>query len=102
MAVLYKRFASSLSKSLDFSEAAELSLFNHESYGTALSANNGFAVGKQFLNLQVNMWQEDIRNGILCKSELYQDDFPEWWLDSVLKNTFTGKSYQEIMKECEF
>lgn len=101
MADLYKHFASLVSNTLDFSEAAEISLYNHESYGTPLSPNNGFAVGKQYLNLQVTMWREDLRRGWLFRSELYSDEkYPHWWLDQVLKTTYSGSTYQEILSEC--
>jgi hypothetical protein len=87
MAALYRVFADSWSHRLDFSDEALLSLYNHESYGTRLSPNNGYAVGKQYLNLQVTMWREDLAAGLIFKWELYDDErFPHWWLDSVLDN----------------
>mgnify|MGYP001576579349 CR=1 FL=1 len=47
---------------------------------------NGFAVGKQILNITVSMWKEDMKNGLLFKKELYDDGtFPVWWLNKVLK-----------------
>lgn len=101
MSELYRYFAVSMSSKLDFSDVALLSLYNHESYGTSLSPNNGFAVGKQYLNLQVTMWREDLRRGWLAKHELHEDPiFPHWWLDSVLKGVYTGSTYQEILREC--
>ena len=85
MAAIYRVFADSWSRTLDFSDGALQSLYGRESYGATLSANNGYAVGKQYLNLQVTMWREDIRDGLLAKWELYEDArFPHWWLDSVL------------------
>lgn len=102
MAELYKHFAREMSSKLDFSEDAELSLFNHESYGTQLSPNNGFAVGKKYLNLQVTMWREDLRRGWIFKYELYEDPvYPHWWLDSVLKNVYYDSTYQELVNECQ-
>lgn len=90
-----------MSSKLDFSEEAEVSLFNHESYGTVLSPNNGFAVGKRYLNLNVTMWREDIRRGWLFKHELYEDpELPHWWLDSVLGGVYTHATYDVILKEC--
>lgn len=101
MAELYKYFARNMSSELDFSEEAEVSLFNHESYGTPLSVNNGFAVGKRYLNLNVTMWREDIRRGWLFKHELYEDpELPHWWLDSVLSGVYRDASYSVILKEC--
>ena len=90
-----------MSSKLDFSEEAEVSLFNHESYGTSLSPNNGFAVGKRYLNLNVTMWREDIRRGWLFKHELYEDpELPHWWLDSVLGGVYMHATYDVILKEC--
>jgi hypothetical protein len=87
MSELYRIFAEDWSHKLDFSDEALLSLYNHESYGTSLSPNNGFAVGKQYLNLQVTMWREDLAAGLIFKWELYDDPkYPHWWLDSVLSN----------------
>jgi hypothetical protein len=101
MSELYRFFASGKSSKLDFSDEALLSLYNHESYGTPLSEQNGFAVGKQYLNLQVTMWREDLRRGWLFKSELYEDpNLPHWWLDSVLQHTYTGATWAQLQAEC--
>jgi hypothetical protein len=87
MAELYRLFAEDWSHRLDLSDEALVSLFNHESRGLPLSPNNGFAVGKQYLNLQVTMWREDLAAGLIFKWELYEDErYPRWWLDSVLDN----------------
>lgn len=86
---------------LDFSDDALLSLYNHESYGLPLSPKNGFAVGKQYLNVQVTMWREDLRRGWIFKHELYADDrFPHWFLDSVLDGLYNGITYDELLAEC--
>jgi len=95
-AKIYRLFAKDWEKLLDFSDAALLSLYNHESYGTKLSEKNGFAVGKKFLNVQVTMWKEDLDNHSIFKWELYEDDrFPHWWLDSVLSNKTDLKTIME-------
>jgi hypothetical protein len=87
MSQLYRVFANDWVHVLDFSDEALLSLYNHESYGTSLTPKNGFAVGKQYLNVHVTMWKEDIRAGILFKHELYEDpNFPHEWLNSILKD----------------
>lgn len=88
MAVLYKHFAREFGD-LDFSDEAQVELFNAESYGTKVSKQNGFSVGKTYLNVQVTMWREDIDNGTLFKCELYNDpNYPHWWLDSILKDCY--------------
>jgi hypothetical protein len=87
MAELYKFFAKDWSNVLDFSDDALLQLYNHESYGSEISPENGFAHGKKWLNLNVAMWMEDIPKGLLFLDELYEDpNYPHWWLDSVFKN----------------
>ena len=73
MSELYKHFAAPWEHVLDFSDEALLSLYNHESYGLPLSSNNGFAKGKQMLNLQVTAWKEMLREGTLAKFELYEE-----------------------------
>lgn len=98
MAELYKIFGSGFGD-LDFSAEALISLYNQESYGGTLTAKNGFAVGKQYLNVQVTMWLEDIRSGTLAKFELYNDErFPHWWLDGILDNLWKGMKYDDILK----
>jgi hypothetical protein len=100
MSKLYLHFAEPWKHLLDFSDEALLSLYNYESYGTELSPKNGFLLGKQRLNLQVTAWQEMLREGTLAKFELYEDEnYPHWWLDAVLKNTYTGFTYEDLLKK---
>jgi hypothetical protein len=92
MAEIYKIFADGWNN-IDFSDKAKQEMFDFESSGRGdieidcfSTTNNGFAVGKKWLNVQVAMWIEDIQNGIIGKVELYNDKkFPHWWLDKVLK-----------------
>lgn len=87
MAEVYRHFGQDWKNCADFSDTALIELYNHESYGTAVSPNNGFLIGKKWLNVTVAMWKEDLEQKLLFKSELYADpNFPHWWLDSVLKN----------------
>jgi hypothetical protein len=100
MSEMYSLFGQSMGE-LDFSDEALLSLYNHESYGLPLSPKNGFAVGKQYLNVQVTMWREDIRRGWIFKHELYEDGrFPHWFLDSVLDGLYNDITYAELLAEC--
>lgn len=87
MSEVYKIFAEDYKAFCDFSDESLIELFNSESYGTDVKPNNGFYVGKKWLNVTVKMWKEDIESGLLFKYELYSDlKYPHWWLDSVLKN----------------
>ena len=86
MAELYRYFAKDWEHVLDFSDEALLEMFNSESYGTPVVPKNGYLVGKQWLNVNVAMWKEDIAGGTLFKWELYADEnLPDWWLDGIFK-----------------
>lgn len=64
----------------------KVELFNSESCGTPVSDNNGYALGKKWMNVTIAMWKEDIKHGLLFKEELYEDgNYPHWWLDSIFK-----------------
>ena len=87
MSEVYKVFSRQWEHTLDYSEDSLVEMFNHESYGAPISDinRNGYYVGKQWLNVHVQMWKEDILKGYLFKQELYEDPlFPHWWLDSIL------------------
>ncbi len=87
MCEVYHIFSKDWEHLFDYSDQSKIDLFNHESYGTKLNSNNGYALGKKWLNVHVKMWKEDIRSGILFKHELYNDPkFPHWWLDSIFKD----------------
>ena len=87
MCEIYLIFAQDWKDCCDFSLESKEELFQHETYGKEISSNNGFYVGKKYLNLSVNMWREDIKYGFLSKKELFQDGkFPSWWLNKVLSS----------------
>lgn len=91
MCDIYRIFSKEFEHFCDFSDESMVELYNSESFGTEVSELNGFYVGKKWLNVTVKMWKEDIEQGLLYKTELYKDEkFPEWWLDSVLKNIKQG------------
>lgn len=84
MCTVYRVFSRHWDHVLDHSDQAMIDLFNSESYGGQVPANNGYAVGKTYLNVHVKMWKEDIELGLLRAHELYDDGlFPHWWLDSI-------------------
>ena len=86
MCEVYRVFSNDWKHLLDYSEEALVELFCSESFGGKTSPNNGYAVGKKYLSVHVEMWREDIRDGLLFKQELYEDEkFPHWWLDSIFK-----------------
>ena len=86
MCDIYLIFAHDWKDCCDFSPNAQEELFQHETYGKQISLNNGYYVGKKYLNLSVTMWREDINQGLLSKKELHQDGkYPSWWLNKVLQ-----------------
>ena len=86
MAELYRIFANDWKHIVDLSDEAMIEMFNHESYGKSISKNNGFALGKKWLNVQVEMWKEDIAKGLFFERELREDPkYPDWWLDSIFR-----------------
>lgn len=46
-------------------------------------AQNGYAVGKKWMNVQIEMWKTDIRSGILFRYEL-EEHYPKWFLDKFI------------------
>lgn len=82
---MYQRFGKDWPL-LDWSEDAKLQLFLQETFGKKFEVedNNGWLVGKKWMNVTVAMWKEDIELGLLRRSELYEDEsLPNWWLDSI-------------------
>ena len=85
MCEIYRIFSKDWEDCLDFSEQKMVELYYSESYGEPVSSDNGYYIGKRYLNLQVTMWKEDISKGLLRKFELYEDgNYPHWWLDRVI------------------
>lgn len=38
------------------------------------------------MDVTIKMWNDDIKQGLLFRKELYEDEtFPNWFLDKVLK-----------------
>ena len=40
---------------------------------------NGYAVGKKWMNVHIEMWKKDIQQGILFRFEL-EKDYPKWFI----------------------
>lgn len=87
MAEVYKFFARDYQA--NFSDSAAESMFKFESNGVGVVAkDNGYAIGKHLMDLQIAMWHEDlyINKFMLTKYELLTD--PElqsirWFLESL-------------------
>lgn len=87
MSKVYRIFANYWENILDFSDDSLLQMYKYETFGEHIGDcnRNGFYVGKQWMDVNIKMWREDIQTGILTKHELYSDgSFPEWWLKKVL------------------
>lgn len=86
MCEIYKIFSHEWKHICDYSHNSMVELYLYESRGEGHPDKlNGYYVGKRWLNVYVDMWRQDIEDGILFKFELYYSGrFPTWWLDSVL------------------
>jgi len=94
-AEIYKIFTNPWKHRCTFTEKDAEELFIYESTGmgnisidTFNDSSNGFAVGKKWADVQVNMWLEDFSKNRLfarmCLQEMYWNkEFPEWWLDTI-------------------
>lgn len=102
-AILYKHFAS-LFGQFDFSDESMVSLYNHESYGTELnSSNNGFAIGKKWLNWHITNWKQGLIEGSLTRHDLLSnipdvEGYKEV-VDKVLEDAYVGQSLSSL-QEC--
>lgn len=82
---VYKHFARKYD-GLDYSDEVMLAMFQYESWGKGdIKSNNGFAIGKKWMDVTISMWKEDLDSGLLTPAEYreYQE-----WLAS-LKNSST-------------
>lgn len=87
MSKVYSIFSSEWENILDFSETSLKEMYDYESRGTPISnkRKNGYYVGKQHMDIQIEMWRKDLQEGILTRRELYEDSkFPNWWLNKVI------------------
>lgn len=84
MAKIYQRFAGDY-KDADFSQSAVLDMYLHESIGSPLKdpINNGYAIGKKWMDVTVASWKEDISQLGLLVSELQRDGYPDWFLRRI-------------------
>jgi hypothetical protein len=88
MCSVYKIFSTDWEHICDYSEDCMRELNIYESTGKGSCRwNNGYYLGKKYMDVTLKMWREDIEQGLLFKHELYEDDtYPVWWLDNVLKS----------------
>jgi hypothetical protein len=90
MSNIYKLFG--YESSYDYSGQSLQECFESESLGERIDisqTNNGYIIGKHWMDVTVKMWRQDIQQGILFKFELYEyEKFKDyhWWLDRVLKD----------------
>lgn len=84
MAEMYKRFAAGY-ESADFSEAAALAMYLHESTGAPLPdpRTNGYALGKKWMDVTVSGWKEEIPQMGLLVGELRAAGYPDWFLRRI-------------------
>jgi len=79
---IYKKF---LEKDweVDLSEDAALEMYLFESFGQGKPSNkNGYYLGKKWMDVFIEQYKKDIKEGLLFPFEL-KEDFPDWWLMDV-------------------
>lgn len=70
---------------LDSSNDALYEAYQYETKGIQIdNPRNAYLIGKRYLNLNIQMWREDIKKGYLLKEELYRGVFSKKYLDKVL------------------
>jgi hypothetical protein len=110
MSEIYRKFGGE-SPNLDYSEvsAREMYLFETRGEGDLTSGlfgknkENGYAVGKKWMNVHIEMWKRDILSGLLFRFEL-EEHYPKWFLDKFVNfqqgwpidNTTTKEELQKL------
>lgn len=69
-ALLYKKFASDWESVLNFDNKSLEECFMWETHGKPTNKNNGYVVGKSWLDVNLAMWREDLKLGLLELEEL--------------------------------
>lgn len=86
-AAAYRRYAGDVP--FDFSVAALIACYRHETFGEPAAKRNGFIYGKWVRDISVVQWIEDIRRGDACKHEFYTPK-DKWWARPALENIVPG------------
>lgn len=69
---------------LDYSEEAAVECLLWESNGKPLErSNNGYVIGKGWLDVQLTMWREDLKQGLLFLTELDDEDLKLLGIDPI-------------------
>ena len=113
MAEVYKLFTGGkCTDDYDYSEDAALEMYRFESQGIgdlkqglfsdASRKFNGYAVGKHWMDAQVKMWVQGLKEGTLFVWELYEPypgetEFPHWWLDRALPKHYS-QAYKNYVR----
>jgi hypothetical protein len=90
MSEIYRKFGGE-HPGLDYSEEAAKEMYLYETRGEGNLAfglfgketENGYAVGKKWMNVHIEMWKKDIQQGILFRFEL-EEHYPKWFLDKFV------------------
>lgn len=82
MAEMYRVFAEGWSETCDFSDSMAQEMYEFETFGRGcISQDNGFAIGKKWMDVTIEMWKYGIDDGLLSVDELRRDGrFPDWFL----------------------
>lgn len=94
MSEIYKKFGGN-DPQLDYSDQAAEEMYLYETKGEGnlsmglfevKGKTNGYAVGKKWMNVHIEMWKKDIQEGIIFRFEL-EEEYPKWFLDKFLKGS---------------
>jgi hypothetical protein len=86
---------------LDYSDESAFEAYQYETTGKGRhqlglfgDGLNGYVIGKHWMNVQVKLWREGIKEGTLFIEELYDEGrYPHWWLEQHFPGTL--ESYRE-------
>lgn len=112
IAVVYRIFGGD-GPDLDYSEAAADAAYRFETDGVGGLGRglfedgpvNGYLVGKQWMDAQLKMWREGLREGTLFDWELHESGvYPEWWLEKNFPGSTASyrlhQRFEELTTPC--
>lgn len=83
-ASVYRR-AAGRNEPYDFSLAALIACYNYESTGGDMPINNGYIIGKRWLDLSIETWREDIMAGLFCKAD-FISPITKWYAERAMSD----------------
>lgn len=81
---MYRRAAGRF-EPYDFSIEALIACHEYESNGGQEPKNNGYLIGKKWLDLSIETWRQDIMKGDSCKAE-FITPITRWYVEPAMKD----------------